>query len=301
MHLDIPELDQLQLASRLYKENPANNSIDPSLLTPSTDGELINALGSVKTSTQVTLERNVSSINQKYFTFGQTNAPTHQPTQICECDSEFDKNWDLFEFLFRHHFVKPTSANLLSSLRGSAIDRLRTIDPLNTKSVEENIMALRTYYQDSPSIVLDRFSTYSRENKFKSLETLLLVFDIVKRRSQLPDDAAISFLGQALGCNLKEYLSLRCRKGITYDEYLDEVRHLEIVYTESKGTSLYLIKEPINGIFGVNKSPNFSLANANNPTFNVAGVSEGIQNKSAVCYSLVYPPSTQLECMHIVV
>ncbi|EGC31565.1 hypothetical protein DICPUDRAFT_82554 [Dictyostelium purpureum] len=77
--------------------------------------------------------------------------------------AEFDKNWDLFEFLFRHHFVKPTSANLLSSLRGSAIDRLRTIDPLNTKSVEENIMALRTYYQDSPSIILDRFSTYSRK------------------------------------------------------------------------------------------------------------------------------------------
>ncbi|EGC32171.1 hypothetical protein DICPUDRAFT_81978 [Dictyostelium purpureum] len=199
--------------------------------------------------------------------------------------AEFDKNWDLFEFLFRHHFVRPTSANLLSSLRGSAIDRLRSIDPFNSNSVEDNILRLRRYYQDSPSVVLDRFSNFSRENKFKSLDALLLVFSIVKKRSNLPDEAAITFLNQALGCNFKDYLALKCRKDSTYQEYLEEVRNLEIAFTESKGVSLYLIKEPLNGIFGTNRTPNVSMANANNPSFNVAGISNDTQNMSVVCYS----------------
>ncbi|EGC37450.1 hypothetical protein DICPUDRAFT_76928 [Dictyostelium purpureum] len=199
--------------------------------------------------------------------------------------AEFDKNWDLFEFLFRHHFVRPTSANLLSSLRGSAIDRLRSIDPFNSNSVEDNILRLRTYYQDSPSVVLDRFSKFSRENKFKSLDSLLLVFSIVKKRSNLPDEAAITFLNQALGCNFKDYLALKCRKDTTYQEYLEEIRNLEIAFTESKGVSLYLIKEPLNGIFGTNRTPSVSVANENNPSFNVAGISNDTQNMSVVCYS----------------
>ncbi|EGC28223.1 hypothetical protein DICPUDRAFT_160533, partial [Dictyostelium purpureum] len=119
----------------------------------------------------------------------------------------FEKTWDLFEFQFRYHFgPRFDNSDLISSLKGDALIYLQRTDPNGNKTAEENLVQLRKHYQDLPTTLLLKFSEFTRTGKFESLERLLLVFDTVRTRAKLSDDAAIVTLKTALGMNFSKAL-----------------------------------------------------------------------------------------------
>ncbi|EGC34064.1 hypothetical protein DICPUDRAFT_80198 [Dictyostelium purpureum] len=170
----------------------------------------------------------------------------------------FEKTWDLFEFQFRYHFgPRFDNSDLISSLKGDALIYLQRTDPNGNKTAEENLVQLRKHYQDLPTTLLLKFSEFTRTGKFESLERLLLVFDTVRTRAKLSDDAAIVTLKTALGMNFSKALMVDISdlEGYTsFQKFSEKIVRLEKNYQLTMGKSLYLRQDEIQGVFGASVS-----------------------------------------------
>ncbi|EGC29070.1 hypothetical protein DICPUDRAFT_84879 [Dictyostelium purpureum] len=170
----------------------------------------------------------------------------------------FEKTWDLFEFQFRYHFgPRFDNTDLISSLKSDALIYLQRMDPNGNNSAEENLLQLRKQYQDLPTTLLLKFSEFTRTGKFESLERLLLVFDTVRSRVKLSDDAAMVTLKSALGINFSKALMVDVSdiEGYSsFQKFSEKIVRLEKNYQLTMGKSLYLRQDEIQGIFGASVS-----------------------------------------------
>ncbi|EGC35377.1 hypothetical protein DICPUDRAFT_78930 [Dictyostelium purpureum] len=121
--------------------------------------------------------------------------------------------------------------DLISSLKGDALIHLQRMNPNGNNTVEENLLQLRKQNQDLPTTLLLKFS-----------ERLLLVFDTVRTRTKLSDDAAMVTLKSTLDISDIEGYS-------SFQKFSEKIVRLERNYQLTMGKSLYLRQDEIQRIF----------------------------------------------------
>ncbi|EGC34810.1 hypothetical protein DICPUDRAFT_79443 [Dictyostelium purpureum] len=208
----------------------------------------------------------------------------------------FEKTWDLFEFQFRYHFgPRFDNSDLISSLKGDALIYLQRTDPNGNKTAEENLVQLRKHYQDLPTTLLLKFSEFTRTGKFESLERLLLVFDTVRTRAKLSDDAAIVTLKTALGMNFSKALMVDISdvEGYTsFQKFSEKIVRLEKNYQLTMGKSLYLRQDEIQGVFGAS----VSSSGLTPVVSNEVAVIDVNRNSGVKCFNCGNPNHLAREC-----